>query len=105
MRSQILAIGLTLALAGPATGNQAVVGPFESRATVEPGGRIDELVFGRLRDLDIQPANLCSDAVFLRRVYLDVIGTLPTAREARRFLRDRNPEKRRVLVDHLLGRE
>jgi hypothetical protein len=39
-------------------------------------------VFGRLSQLDILPARLCSDAVFVRHAYLDVIGTLPTTREA-----------------------
>ena len=55
-------------------------GPFESPDAPAARGRIDELVFGRLKQLGIQPANLCSDAVFVRRVYLDVIGTLPTGR-------------------------
>jgi len=67
--------------------------------------RIDELVLDRLRQLNIQPAPLSTDAVFLRRAYLDTIGTLPTAVEARRFLEDRNPDKRRALIDALLERE
>jgi hypothetical protein len=78
---------------------------FESPADVAPQGRIDELVFARLQQAGIQPANVCSDAVFVRRVYLDVIGTLPTAQEARTFLRDQDPDKRRVLIDRLLERE
>ncbi len=40
--------------------------------------------------------------MFVRRAYLDVIGTLPTAREAREFLLDQKPDKRRVLIDRLL---
>jgi hypothetical protein len=43
--------------------------------------------------------------VFVRRAYLDVIGTLPTEQEARTFLSDRDPNKRRALIDHLLERE
>jgi hypothetical protein len=42
--------------------------------------------------------------VFVRRVYLDAIGTLPTPAEVRAFLADRSPQKREVLVEHLLGR-
>ncbi len=83
----------------------APVRPFESPANLAPAGKIDELVFARLKKLGLQPSPLCSDAVFLRRVYLDVIGTLPTAAEARDFLLDRNPDKRRALIDRLLERD
>ena len=78
--------------------------PFQIEADLTPQGKIDELVFGKLKELNIEPANLCSDAVFLRRVYLDTIGTLPTAEEAKRFLEDEDPNKRAVLIDHLLER-
>jgi len=43
--------------------------------------------------------------VFVRRVYLDAIGTLPTAEEALQFLKDPDPRKREALVDRLLERE
>ena len=82
-----------------------VLSPFESRAVLTPRSQIDELVFGRLEQLGIQPANICSDAVFVRRAYLDVIGTLPTAQEARTFILDQDPNKRSTLIDHLLERE
>ncbi len=78
--------------------------PFESAQEPVPRNQIDRLVFGRLERLGIQPANVCSDAVFVRRVYLDVIGTLPTAKEAWEFLQDKNPNKRQVLIDRLLER-
>lgn len=68
-------------------------------------GQIDKLVFGKLKELGIQPANPCSDAVFVRRVYLDVIGTLPTAEEAVKFFEDKSPNKRSVLIDQLLARK
>ncbi|MDA1164963.1 MAG: DUF1549 and DUF1553 domain-containing protein [Planctomycetota bacterium] len=66
---------------------------------------IDGLVDAKLRKLNIHPAGLCSDADFLRRVYLDIIGTLPTAAEARTFLADSLPDKRSTLVDSLLVRK
>ncbi|MCA9114999.1 MAG: DUF1553 domain-containing protein [Planctomycetaceae bacterium] len=47
---------------------------------------IDEHVDRRLKKLNISPSELCSDAEFLRRVSLDLTGTLPTEEEARRFL-------------------
>jgi hypothetical protein len=83
----------------------AQTGPFESPAPLTPEGEIDKIVFSRLQQLDIQPANLCSDAVFVRRVYLDVIGTLPAAREASSFILNTNANKRARLIDQLLARD
>jgi len=77
--------------------------PFEGEPA-RPDTEIDRLVFARLRALGIPPPRLCSDAVFVRRAYLDVIGTLPTEDEARAFLLDRSPRKRAALIDHLLER-
>jgi hypothetical protein len=102
--SLISALVLTAALAGAGT-EKAFLPVFESRTDLAPQGRIDELVFDKLKRLGIQPANLCSDGVFVRRVYLDVIGTLPTPQEASQFLMDRDPNKRRALIDRLLERE
>lgn len=87
------------------------VRPFEVPGAADPlrgrpaAGKIDELVFARLKKLGVQPAPLCSDEVFLRRVYLDTIGTLPTAAEAKAFLLDRGPQKRARLIDRLLERD
>lgn len=67
-------------------------------------GFIDTLVWNKLQRLGIQPSPVVDDAGFLRRVYLDVIGTLPTAAEARAFLQDQDPLKRARLVDALLQR-
>jgi hypothetical protein len=94
---------LIAALAGSASAGEATL-PFEGAAAPPPEGQIDKLVFGQLRSLGIQPADLCSDAVFVRRAYLDVIGTLPTADEAREFIQSQDPKKREALVDRLLGR-
>jgi hypothetical protein len=69
-----------------------------------PNNKIDEFVLAKLKKLGIKPSPLASDEVFLRRVYLDVIGTLPTAEEARRFLQDGSPDKRAKLIDQLLDR-
>jgi hypothetical protein len=65
---------------------------------------IDRLVFHKLRKLNILPSEPADDATLLRRVYLDTIGTLPTAREARQFLADSRPNRRARLVDELLLR-
>ena len=78
---------------------------FESQASMKSTNEIDRLVFGRLERLKIAPANLCSDAVFVRRVFLDVIGTLPTPDEAAQFMTSAAPDKRGALIDQLLERE
>lgn len=78
---------------------------FESPVPPAPANQLDEIVFAKLSSLDIQPV-LCSDAVFVRRAYLDVIGTLPTAQEAREFIEDTDTEnKRRLLIGRLLERD
>jgi hypothetical protein len=83
----------------------AAATPFESTTALTPQNKIDDLVFARLHALNIVPAKLCSDAVFVRRVYLDVIGTLPMAAEAQQFILDRSPNKRAALIDRLLARD
>jgi len=55
--------------------------------------------------LRIAPSELCSDEVFLRRVFLDVIGILPTPEEYTRFMSSKDAKKREKLVDDLLGRK
>lgn len=65
---------------------------------------IDVHVLNKLKKLNIAPSELCDDETYLRRVYLDVIGTLPTADESRRFLGDKRANKRDLLVDELLER-
>src|SRR5688572_7132373 len=79
--------------------------PFETGAPLASGNAIDLIVFPRLDELGLTPAFTCSDEVFVRRAFLDVIGTLPTADEVRRFLSDRNADKRAALIDRLLARE
>jgi hypothetical protein len=77
---------------------------YESDLPVSADTKIDKLVLAKLEKLDIKPV-LCSDAVFVRRAYLDIIGILPTADEAREFIRDPDVKnKRRLLIDRLLER-
>lgn len=65
---------------------------------------IDRLVFEKLRRMNVQPSGLSTDAVFIRRAYLDTLGILPTPAEVSRFLDDKNPRKREQLIDRLLVR-
>ncbi len=64
---------------------------------------VDELAVKKFRELGIEPSPLCDDATFLRRAFLDAIGSLPTIEETRAFLADKDPRKREKLVDRLLG--
>jgi Protein of unknown function (DUF1553)/Protein of unknown function (DUF1549) len=65
---------------------------------------IDRLAWDKLQHLGIQPSDEATDAQFLRRMFLDLIGTLPSADEARRFLADAAPDKRARMIDALLQR-
>ena len=93
-----------LFLMGPCVASRAETNVFESPDPPIAESQVDKLVFAQLERLNIQPV-LCSDAVFVRRVYLDVIGTLPTAGEAREFIEDPDTKhKRSLLIDRLLER-
>ena len=63
---------------------------------------IDDHVFAKLRKLRIVPAPPSRDEEFLRRVCLDLTGTLPPPEAQRRFLADRDPDKRDKLIEGLL---
>ncbi len=63
---------------------------------------VDTLVFEKLKQLQILPSDLCTDEEFLRRVYLDVTGRLPTIEESTAFLNDQTPDRRNLLIDRLV---
>ena len=63
---------------------------------------IDRLAYERFAKLGLRPSELCTDAEFLRRASLDVIGSLPTPEEVKGFLADTDPQKRSKLIDRLL---
>ncbi len=65
---------------------------------------IDQHIFAKLRDMRMNPSDVCSDEIFVRRAHLDLIGKLPTADEARAFVMDRHRNKRVKLIDALLTR-
>ncbi len=66
--------------------------------------KIDELVVQKLEKLGIVPSELCTDSEFLRRVSLDLTGTLPAPAEIEAFLADGSPDKRSKKIDELLER-
>jgi hypothetical protein len=81
---------------------QSAAGP--DYPAVQANNFVDRFVFEKLRRMNVLPSALSSDEHFLRRVYLDVLGTLPTADEAVEFLDSRDPAKRAKLIDALLER-
>ena len=78
---------------------------FEQGTGFEPAGPIDDAVLAELRRKDIEPSNPCSDGVFIRRVHVDVIGTLPDPERVVEFLSDERKDKRARLIDEVLDRE
>ncbi|MDP3070581.1 MAG: DUF1549 and DUF1553 domain-containing protein [Opitutaceae bacterium] len=77
--------------------------PFTWPAVAETN-YIDTAVHAKLRQLRLAPSAVSDDATFLRRVHLDITGTLPAADDVRTFLADRSPTKRAAVIDELLGR-
>ncbi len=64
---------------------------------------IDDFVAAKLKKLNVRPSELSSDAEFMRRVYLDTVGKLPTSDEVKEFLDDSKPDKRGRLIDSLMA--
>ncbi|HVX10148.1 MAG TPA: DUF1549 domain-containing protein [Pirellulales bacterium] len=64
---------------------------------------VDQQIGAALASKGIAPAARAGDAEFLRRVYLDLTGSIPTLGEAKAFLDDKSPIKRQQLVDRLLN--
>jgi len=85
-------------------GSQIIL-PFETADNFKERNEIDTIIISALEKKELEPANLCSDAVFLRRCCLDVIGTAPTPEEVRQFLKNPRPDKRDTLINTLLKRQ
>ena len=89
-------------------GSQVIVIPKDvpyAWPNVPENNYVDELVFAKHKKLRLTPSELCSDEVFMRRVFLDIAGVVPTREESDRFLADADVKKRDKLVDELLGRK
>lgn len=78
--------------------------PFLGGKPFYPKNRLDRLFLRSLRKHKLEPAPISSDEVFLRRIHLDLLGTVPTVREVREFLEDDRNDKRTRSIDALLAR-
>jgi hypothetical protein len=90
-------------------GSQVIVIPkgiqYQFPSNMPEYNYVDQLVDAKLKKLRIVPSPVCSDEVFLRRAYADIIGLLPTRDEHDRFMASTETDKREKLVDELLGRK
>lgn len=94
-----LCVGLLVAI--EALAEQVVV----TVASPDPTAEIDHFIGEAWTEQNVQPAERCSDRQFVRRVYLDVVGRIPTVAEAATFLHDGRENKREHLIDVLLASE
>ena len=100
-------------------GQAPVMVRFEGQATIStfvvPYGKptqlagwksnnyVDDAAAAKFRELGLEPSAVCDDSTFVRRAFLDAIGSLPTIEETTRFLDSKDSAKREKLVDQLLG--
>lgn len=87
-----------------ASTSRPLVDIYEQSA-VSPGNAIDQYIAEVHTSRGLQFAPECADGVFLRRIYLDLTGTLPLPHESMDFIKDRRVDKRRVWIDKLLADE
>lgn len=80
----------------------AKVKPSSRSRLIGSAFEIDQLVEDQLRAKDLRPNEMASDEVFLRRIYLDIAGRIPTLKEANDFLDSAEENKRQDLIDRLL---
>ncbi len=66
---------------------------------------IDTLVNAKLKNLRIAPSATCSDEVFLRRIFIDLTGMLPSVEEYKTFIANKSADKREQLVKELMERK
>jgi len=78
--------------------------PGFAQTDVPQDNLIDRAVFAKLNRMRVRPSQLCTDREFIRRVYLDVLGILPTPDEVRGFLADPSPARRDHVIDRLVVR-
>jgi hypothetical protein len=98
---------LAMALLSAASGGHAATAlrPFECETWPIPANGVDACVLAVVQQKGMEPAPPCSDAVFVRRAHIDVIGTLPEPSRVAGFMKDNRADKRARLIDELLARQ
>jgi hypothetical protein len=87
----------------PKTGGRAIPGAGKKLDALQLARIIDQEIDAKLKEEGIKPSPVSDDAEFLRRVYLDIVGVIPTADKAQAFLDDKSPNKRQQVIDELLN--
>ena len=107
-----LGLALTLSGAGASVladeakkSEEASSAPAVEGAEVPLGEFIDQQIRQGWQDNEIEASVAATDEEWVRRIYLDLLGRIPTMEEARKFLADESPRKRSVLVEELLEHE
>ncbi|TWT61036.1 DUF1549 domain-containing protein [Rubinisphaera italica] len=86
-------------------GSQMIVLPKGLDFTLtdeKPSNYIDELVLLKLKKLRMNPSPVCSDEIFIRRIYIDMVGQLPSPEQYTAFLQNQDPDKRSKVIDELI---
>ncbi len=107
MQSILALLAVTAALSAPAAAPKPTAARPAAAQPAAPSTTsavLDDAVLATLRRLNTEPPPPCSDDVFFRRVYIDLIGTIPDPQAVFSFLQDRSPDKRAALIDALLAR-
>jgi hypothetical protein len=84
-------------------GEDALLSLGEKHEPLQVAEAIDEYIHRGLTAVDLSPVPIVDDSEFLRRIYLDVTGRVPTPKQATAFLGDGDPDKRTKLIDALLA--
>ncbi len=77
--------------------------PLDLREILQAAAKIDQLLEADLKAKKLQPLPIVSEGTFVRRTYLNIVGRIPTAMEASRFLDDKTPDKRTRLIEQLIS--
>src|SRR5204862_2994994 len=77
--------------------------PLAQEVITKAAARLDEAVNAGLKKNSVAPNAPASDAQFVRRIFLDAIGRIPTEAESQAFLTDTKPDKRATLINHLIN--
>ncbi|MBX6312955.1 MAG: DUF1553 domain-containing protein [Isosphaeraceae bacterium] len=94
-------LGMALLAAGPPRGEESKP-PRPANIVAKPA-YLDSMIQEAWQEAGIKPSPMASDAEYLRRVYLDIVGRIPSVQEAVAFLETKDAHRREKLVEHLLA--